>query len=40
MVSTDTARPISDRGWTPDEREEWLTDILCEQLLKNDARSS
>jgi hypothetical protein len=31
---------VSDRGWTPDEHEEWLADILCEQLLEGDARSS
>jgi AcrR family transcriptional regulator len=28
---------VSERGWTPDEHEEWLADILCEQLLKDDA---
>jgi AcrR family transcriptional regulator len=26
---------VSDRGWTPDEHEKWLADILCEQLLKD-----
>jgi AcrR family transcriptional regulator len=31
---------VSDRGWMPDEHEEWLADILCQQLLNNDARSS
>ena len=25
---------VSDRGWTPDAHEEWLADILCEQLLE------
>jgi AcrR family transcriptional regulator len=25
---------VSDRGWTPDEHEEWLGDILCDQLLR------
>jgi AcrR family transcriptional regulator len=24
---------VGHRGWTPDEHEEWLADILCEQLL-------
>ena len=25
---------VSERGWTPDEHEEWLANLLCEQLLK------
>jgi AcrR family transcriptional regulator len=24
---------ISERGWTPDQHEEWLADLVCEQLL-------
>jgi AcrR family transcriptional regulator len=24
---------VGDRGWSPDEHEEWLADTLCEQLL-------
>jgi hypothetical protein len=24
---------VGRRGWAPDEHEEWLVDILCEQLL-------
>jgi AcrR family transcriptional regulator len=28
---------VGERGWTPEEHEEWLADILCEQLLKDDA---
>jgi AcrR family transcriptional regulator len=27
---------VSRRGWTPDEHEEWLADVLCEQLLADD----
>lgn len=30
---------VSDRGWTPDEHEEWLADILCDQLLQVEGRS-
>jgi AcrR family transcriptional regulator len=29
---------VRDRGWTPDEHEEWLADTLCRQLLEDDAR--
>jgi hypothetical protein len=28
---------VSERGWTPDEHEEWLADLLCNQLLSMDA---
>ena len=28
---------VGHRGWTPDEHEEWLVDVLCEQLLEPDA---
>ena len=24
---------VNERGWTPDQHEEWLADLLCEQLL-------
>jgi AcrR family transcriptional regulator len=24
---------VSERGWTPDQHEEWLADLVCEQLL-------
>jgi AcrR family transcriptional regulator len=24
---------VNERGWTPDQYEEWLADLLCEQLL-------
>lgn len=27
---------VSDRGWTPDEHEEWLADLLCARLLGAD----
>jgi hypothetical protein len=30
---------VGDRGWTPDEHEEWLANTLCEQLLEPDGRS-
>ena len=26
---------VSDRGWTPDDHEKWVADILCEQLLND-----
>jgi AcrR family transcriptional regulator len=25
---------VNERGWTPDQHEEWLADLLCEQLLE------
>jgi AcrR family transcriptional regulator len=25
---------VNDRGWTPDQHEEWLGDLLCSQLLQ------
>jgi AcrR family transcriptional regulator len=25
---------VNERGWTPDQHEEWLADLLCEQLLR------
>lgn len=25
---------VSERGWTPDEHEEWLADLLCARLLR------
>ena len=28
---------VGHRGWTPDEHENWLADLLCEQLLEPDA---
>ena len=28
---------VGHRGWTPDEHEEWLVDLLCERLLEPDA---
>jgi AcrR family transcriptional regulator len=31
---------VSHSGWTPDDHEKWLADILCEQLLNGGARSS
>lgn len=30
---------VGNRGWTPDEHEKWLGDILCEQLLEDQADS-
>jgi AcrR family transcriptional regulator len=29
---------VNHRGWTPDNHEKWLADILCEQLLQKEAR--
>jgi AcrR family transcriptional regulator len=29
---------VGERGWTPDQHERWLADILCSQLLALDAR--
>ena len=29
---------VNERGWTPDEHEEWLADLLCEQLLADATR--
>jgi hypothetical protein len=29
---------VNDRGWTPDEHERWLADLLCTQLLRPDRR--
>jgi AcrR family transcriptional regulator len=31
---------VGDRGWTPEEHEEWLADTLCEQLLEDEGLSS
>jgi len=28
---------VGERGWTPDQHERWLADILCTQLLARDA---
>jgi AcrR family transcriptional regulator len=28
---------VGERGWTPDQHERWLADILCRQLLARDA---
>ena len=30
---------VSRRGWTPDEHEAWLADLLCDQLLDGNRRS-
>lgn len=29
---------VSDRGWTPDQHEEWLADLLCAELLARRSR--
>ncbi len=29
---------VTERGWTPDEHEEWLADLLCSQLLRDETR--
>ena len=29
---------VGERGWTPDQHEEWLADLLCERLLTDAAR--
>jgi AcrR family transcriptional regulator len=29
---------VGDRGWTPDQHEAWLADLLCSQLLHENAR--
>jgi AcrR family transcriptional regulator len=29
---------VATRGWSPDEHEEWLADVLCSQLLRADPR--
>lgn len=29
---------VADRGWTPDQQEEWLADLLCAQLLRQGLR--
>ncbi len=31
---------VSERGWTPDQHEEWLADLLCDRLLRDSARSA
>jgi AcrR family transcriptional regulator len=28
---------VTDRGWTPDDHEEWLADLLCSSLLRSPA---
>ena len=28
---------VTERGWAPDEHEEWLADLLCSQLLREQA---
>jgi AcrR family transcriptional regulator len=30
---------VTDRGWTPEQHEKWLTDLLCAQLLRTRTRS-
>lgn len=30
---------VTDRGWTPDQHEKWLADVLCSQLLRIRTRS-
>jgi AcrR family transcriptional regulator len=30
---------VTDRGWTPDQHEKWLADLLCAQLLGTPTRS-
>jgi AcrR family transcriptional regulator len=29
---------VTDRGWTPDQHEEWLADLACAQLLRQGRR--
>lgn len=29
---------VTDRGWTPDQHEKWLADVLCSQLLQTRTR--
>lgn len=29
---------VTDRGWTPDQHEEWLADLLCAELLRHSSR--
>ena len=31
---------VNDRGWTPEQHEEWLADLLCDRLLQDTARSA
>jgi AcrR family transcriptional regulator len=30
---------VTDRGWTPDQHEKWLADLVCSQLLRTPTRS-
>jgi AcrR family transcriptional regulator len=30
---------VTDRGWTPDQHEKWLADLLCSELLRTPTRS-
>jgi hypothetical protein len=36
MTVVAVSTPVSERGWTPDEHEEWLADLLCARLLRAD----
>ncbi len=31
---------VNDRGWTPEQHEEWLADLLCDRLLQDTAGSA
>ena len=31
---------VSERGWTPEQHEAWLADLLCDRLLRDTARSA